>query len=120
MPKQARSDGAHTIEKKIIDYAEDLGRILGSVRARVDAWKGEREQLVQQLSTVVRDAQALLVDLGHDAGREVRHLKTAVRDVAADIPSKVQQVRRVSAQARAKMADAQRRRWAEYRKRHLK
>jgi hypothetical protein len=120
MPKRISSSAADTIEKKIIDYAEDLGRLLGSVRARVDEWKGERDKLVQQLSIIVQDAQSLLVDLGHDAGREVRHLKTVARDVAADIPGKVQQVRRVSAQARAKMAEAQRRRWAEYRKKHAK
>jgi hypothetical protein len=46
------------IESAVVDYAEELGRMLGTVRARVD--KLERNKLVRQLSTVVKDAQSRL------------------------------------------------------------
>src|SRR5438045_1504330 len=65
---------SNALEKKVIDYAEDLGRLIGTVRAKVDDWKGERDKLVQQLSSVVKDAQELLTDLGHSAGRQTRKL----------------------------------------------
>ena len=59
------------IESKVVDYAEELGRLLGTVRARVDGMGTERRKLVQQLSGVVKDAQALLSELGHEAAEQV-------------------------------------------------
>ena len=44
---------------------------LGTVRARVDGMGIERRTLVQQLSGVVKDAQALLSELGHEAAEQV-------------------------------------------------
>jgi hypothetical protein len=67
------------IESKVVDYAEELGRLLGTVRARVDGMGIERRKLVQQLSGVVKDAQALLSELGHEAAEQVGRLAKATR-----------------------------------------
>ena len=53
-----------TVESKDVDYAEELGRLIGTVRARVDTWGAERRTLVAQLSGVVKNAQNLLAQLG--------------------------------------------------------
>jgi len=53
-----------TVESKVVDYAEELGRLIGTVRARVDTWGSERRALVTQLSGVVKNAQNLLAQLG--------------------------------------------------------
>ena len=62
------------MESKVIDYAEELGRMLGTVRARVDRLGTERNKLVRQLSTVVKDAQTLLTELGNEAATTVNRL----------------------------------------------
>src|SRR5919199_363189 len=56
-------------EEKVVDYAEELGRLIGTVRARVDGIGAERRKLVAQLSGVVKSAQSLLAELGHGAER---------------------------------------------------
>src|SRR5436853_2484940 len=90
MLKSSNSLPAGTaLEKKVIDYAEDLGRLIGSVRARVDDWKGERDKLAQQLSSVVKEAQQLLTDLGQSTSRKGRRLvvgaATRARATAAEL-----------------------------------
>jgi hypothetical protein len=74
-----RASGAQGSEDRIGKYAEELGRMLGTLRARVDTWTGDREQLITQLSTVVDDAQSLLADLGHRAQRSVQALAATAR-----------------------------------------
>src|SRR2546426_8174843 len=61
------------IESKVVDYAEER-RLLGTVRARVDGMGIERRTLVQQLSGVVKAAQVLLSELGHEAAEQVSRL----------------------------------------------
>jgi hypothetical protein len=113
------------LEKKVIDYAEDLGRLIGTVRARVDDWKGERDKLAQQLSAVVKEAQSLLADLGQTASRQTRKLVaggvTRVQETASELASQAKRPgrprkRRMSAEARARISAAQRKRWAKLRK----
>ena len=125
MPRSSDSQRRPTaIEKKVIDYAEDLGRLIGSVRARVDVWKEERDKLSQQLSSVVKEAQHLLADLGETASRQTRKLvaggAAGARALAAEIAPKQgpgrPRKRRMSAEARARIAAAQRRRWAKVRR----
>jgi hypothetical protein len=57
--------------------------MLGTIRARVDTWTGERQELITQLSTVVKDAQGLLADLGERAQRSMQSIAaTAARGVS--------------------------------------
>ena len=65
------------IESKVVDYAEELGRLLGTVRARVDNIVVERGKLVDQLAGVVKEAQGLLSELGHEAAARVSRLTGA-------------------------------------------
>ncbi len=65
------------VEEKVVEYAEDLGRMIGTVRARMDSWGDERQQLINQLSKTVTEAQALLTDLGHRARRQARRITGA-------------------------------------------
>jgi hypothetical protein len=67
------------IESKVVDYAEELGRLLGTVRARVDNIVVERGKLVEQLAGVVKEAQGLLSELGHEAATRVGRLTAAAR-----------------------------------------
>jgi len=53
--------------------------LVAQVRARVDGMGIERRKLVQQLSGVVKDAQALLSELGHEAAEQVGRLAKATR-----------------------------------------
>lgn len=62
------------MQSKVVDYAEELGRLLGTVRARVDGIVEERGKLVQQLAGVVKEAQGLLSELGHEAAVQVSRL----------------------------------------------
>src|SRR5437773_4691280 len=123
MAKRGRRAGT-AAENKIINYAENLGHFLGGVRAKVTSWNSERQQLVKHLSTLVSDAQGLLAELGHQAGRAG---KTGRRAASALVEATVRRGpgrpkgsknkprrkrRKLSAEARASIAAAQRRRWA--------
>ncbi len=52
-------------EHKIDEFAEDLGRLLGSATAKADKWLGQRQQIVKHLTEVRDTASKLLSDLGH-------------------------------------------------------
>jgi hypothetical protein len=124
MAKRGRPAGTAT-GSKIVNYAENLGHFLGGVRAKVTSWNSERQQLVKHLSALVSDAQALLTELGHQAGRAGR---TGRRAASALVEATVQRRgpgrpkgsknkprrkrRKLSAEARGRIAAAQRRRWA--------
>jgi hypothetical protein len=122
MAKRGRPAGT-AAENKIINYAENLGHFLGGVRAKVTSWNSERQQLVKHLSALVSDAQGLLTELGHQAGRAG---KTGRRAASALVEATVRRGpgrpkgsknkprkrRKLSAEARARIAAAQRRRWA--------
>ena len=109
MAKRGRP-GKTAAERKIVDYAENLGHFLGSVRAKVSTWNSERQQLVKHLSALVSDAQGLLTELGHQAAGAGRRAHRAA--VAAGEKRRGRKRRRMSAAARAKISAAQKRRWA--------
>ena len=124
MAKRGRPAGL-AAENKIINYAENLGHFLGGVRAKVTSWNSERQQLVKHLSALVSDAQGLLLELGHQAGRagrSGRRAASALVEAAGQrrgpgrpkgSKNKPRRKRRkLSADARARIAVAQRRRWA--------
>lgn len=78
-----------------------------SLVSKVEAWKQQRSELADDLRALIRSAEALLKDMG-EAGR-------------ASVPSPARTARprtrrRFSKAARAKMAAAMKRRWAEAKK----
>src|SRR5260370_451151 len=59
-------------EQKIEDFAEDLGRMLGTARAKAEGWLGQRQAIAKHLAEIRETASKLLTDLGHEAQRAVR------------------------------------------------
>jgi hypothetical protein len=92
-------------------FAEDLGRLLGTARAKADSWLGQREQISKQLAEIRDTATSLLSELGQQARAAIGSGRTAGRGAAAGPPRRRRR-RKMSAAARAKIAAAQRLRWA--------
>ncbi len=127
----------------LIKTAEGVGSALGHVAARVDAWKKERQAIAAHLQDVVASAQKVLKELGHGAEDEMRALQNAVRKggrpkgykmseatkiklrqawkkrksaLVKDVAVVEKAARTMSADARAKIAAAQKKRWANLKK----
>jgi hypothetical protein len=92
-------------------FAEDLGRLLGTARAKADSWISQREQIAKQLADIRDTASSLLSELGQQARSAIGGARTAGRGSAAEPPRRRRR-RKMSAAARAKIAAAQRLRWA--------
>ena len=58
---------ASPTDERIEAFAEDLGRVLGTARAKADSWLGQRQAIVKQLTQLRDEASALLNQLGHQA-----------------------------------------------------
>ncbi len=93
-------------------FAEDLGRLLGTARAKADSWMSQREQIANQLADIRDTASKLLTDLGHQAQSVIRRRGAANKTAYAPAPLSRRRRRKMSAAARAKIAEAQRQRWA--------
>ena len=105
-----------TTDSKIEDFAEELGRLLGTAEAKARGWLGQREQIAKTLEGIRDTASRLLNDLGHQAARAVRRGRPArkrgpgrPKATANAAPPKR---RTMSAKARAAISAAQKARWA--------
>ena len=113
MARTASSSG-HKIE----EFAEDLGRILGTARSKADSWLGQRQAIVKQLTQLRDEASKLLSQLGQGAERVIRRGRPAGSgNVAKRGPGRPKGSgrggrRKMSAAARAKISAAQKLRWA--------
>jgi hypothetical protein len=110
----AKSEGTSTAtEHKIEDFAEDLGRLLGTATGKAEKWLGQRKAIVQHLSDVRDTASKLLTDLGHQAEKVVQRGRPRKEEIHYEpAPKSRKQKRKMSAKARKAIGDAQRRRWA--------
>ena len=93
-------------EQKIEEFAEDLGRLLGTARAKAEGWIGQRQQIAKQLNDISATAAGLYKQLmgGSQPAatrRRARKAKPAGR-----------KRRRMSADARRRISEAQKKRWA--------
>jgi hypothetical protein len=113
MARTASSSG-----QKIEEFAEDLGRILGTARSKADSWLSQRQAIVKQLTQLRDEASKLLSQLGHQAERAIRRGRPAGSGkVAKRGPGRPKGSgrggrRKMSAAARAKISAAQKLRWA--------
>jgi hypothetical protein len=112
----AKSEVSAT-EQKIEDFAEELGRLLGSARAKADSWLGQRQQIAKTLEGIRDTATSLLSRLGHQAQAVVkrRGRPAATAASTADVapaPLSKKKRRKMSAAARKKISEAQKARWA--------
>jgi hypothetical protein len=103
-------------ETKLEAFAEDLGHLLGEARNKADSWLSQRESIVKHLEGVRDTATHLLQQLGISS---VPAAPSAPVTRGPGRPPKGEAAprkrRTMSAEARAKIAAAQRARWAKVR-----
>jgi hypothetical protein len=113
-------------EQKIEEFAEDLGRLLGTARAKAEGWLGQRQAVATRLEEIRDTAADLLKKLG---GGSWASVSRATRTVTARRPGRSRVAvaageaavaavtaepkrRTMSAAARKAISDAQKARWA--------
>jgi hypothetical protein len=107
-------------EARIEGFAEDLGKMLGTARAKAEDWMGQRQTIVKHLTELRDTATKLLGDLGQQAQRIARrgrpagsrNVGAAKRGPGRPAGSGRKKKRKMSAAARKAISDAQKRRWA--------
>src|SRR4029453_18821058 len=96
-------------EAKVEAFAEDLGHLLGTARAKADSWLNQRQEIVKHLTGIRDTASNLLMELGQKSQRAVRSGRVAYQTAAdgSDQGSTViggkKKRRRMSKAARAKI-----------------
>ena len=112
---------AAAAEHKIEEFAEDLGRLLGTARAKAEGWIGQRQTVATHLEEIRDTAAELLKKLGGgnwtgttDATprRMGRPRKVAAAAESGEIAMPGPKKRTMSAAARKAISDAQKARWA--------
>jgi len=108
-----------TADSRVEAFAEDLGRLLGSAQSKAEGWLGQRREIAKHLSEIRDTASRLLTDLGHQAERVVRRgrpggSKNRAAAAVQPVPQPIsrRKRRKISAEGRARIAEAQRKRWA--------
>jgi hypothetical protein len=107
---------------KIEEFAEDLGRLLGTAKAKAERWLGQRQAVADHLAQIRDTAANLLLQLtgsGTETGKpEIVRRKpgrpagTVRRGPGRPPQNEVAPKRTMSAEGRARIAAAQRARWA--------
>jgi hypothetical protein len=122
----AVTNGSQPAPSPIEAFAEDLGRLLGSARAKADSWLEQRQAVVKELTSIRDAASGLLDRLGHQAASTTRTVSrlvggqrtptapAAAANEGASAPARRR--RKLSAAARAKISAAQKARWAKVRR----
>lgn len=90
--------------QRLGEFAEDLGRFLGTTQARARSWMKQREAIAAQLVTVRDTASRLLNELGDATGTR-RRRKTG----AAKLVSQVKEAAARGTKRTRKFTEAQRR-----------
>ena len=102
-------------EGKLEEFAEDLGKLLGQAQNKAENWLGQRKAIAANLIGLRDTATRLLAQLGVPDGapgaRKARRASTPARR-GPGRPKGSRKKRTMSAEARAKIAAAQRARWA--------
>jgi hypothetical protein len=107
-------------EHKIEEFAEDLGRLLGTARAKAEGWMGQRQNIAKQLAGIRDTASDLLQELTKGGARMAAAVRRGrglgrsqgSRNRASASGSEQPKRRKLSAKARKAISDAQKRRWA--------
>jgi hypothetical protein len=113
-------------EAKLEGFAADLNKLLGQAQNKAESWLGQRKAIAEHLVGVRDTAANLLAQLGvTDAPASARRGRKpgsknrtpAVVDTPGANPGRpAKKKRTMSAEAREKIAAAQRARWAKQRK----
>lgn len=129
--REASSEGETAgVDQRMIDFAEDLGSILGTAEKKATEWLSQRQAVADQLTKIRDTANELLLRLtgaGADVAAAVQRgrrrgrppgspNKTSARAAAGRGPGRPKggrkRKRRMSAEGRARIAAAQKARWA--------
>lgn len=104
------------------EIAAEVGRLFGTTEAHARRWLDQRKDLVQALSTIRDKAAGLVSELGGENPFPWRKGRKKPQGVPVVQPGmrESRKKRVISAQARAKMRAAAKRRWAEIRKKAAK
>src|SRR6476646_9255420 len=73
---------ATSTEAKVEAFAEDLGHLLGTARAKADSWLNQRQEIVKHLTGIRDTASNLLTQLGHKSQRAMNRGRAAYQAVA--------------------------------------
>jgi len=125
----ARSESVSTSdaksEEKLEQFAEDLGRLLGTVQAKAEGWVGQRNAIARQLTNIRDAAGQLLRQLGSSGAeaasrgrpRAAAPSRSAEPAARKSAPAKrsSRKKRVFSPETREKMRQAQLKRWAAHR-----
>ena len=122
----ARSESASTSGERVEQFAEDLGRLLGTVQAKAEGWVGQRNEIAKRLTDIRDMASHLLQQLGDRGVAAVRRASapaSSARQKAhpvatrgpAPVKASATKKRVFSAETREKMRLAQLKRWAAHR-----
>lgn len=93
---------SRSTEDRIEAFAEDLGRLLGTARAKADSWLSQRQEIAKHLTDIRDTAGQLLNQLGQQAQAVVKRQRRRQKG----------EIRKMSAKARAAISAAQKARWA--------
>lgn len=123
--------GGATTEDKLEHFAEDLGRFLGTVQNRAASWLDQRQAISEQLTQIRDSANHYLQQLAGEGakfaeavqrGRRGRPAGSAAKRSpgrppgSATAPSPTIPKRTMSAEARRRIGQAQKKRWAKLKK----
>src|SRR6188474_579313 len=78
MAKQDEDSATDSMENRMLAFAEQLGRIVGTVQAKAEGWL-DRDALSAQISTVRDSASELLNQLGGAVSKQAAASRTASR-----------------------------------------
>jgi hypothetical protein len=122
--------GGQKGEDMLGDFAEELGRVLGTVQSRASSWLEQRKDIADQLTQIRDTANQYLQQLGAEGTRLAERFEKARRGRPPasakqagppppgtdSAPAPTVPRRTMSAEARARIAAAQRKRWARQRR----
>jgi hypothetical protein len=109
-------------DSKLEEFAEDLGHLLGTTQAKATAWLEQRRQVLDHLTKLRDAANHYIEQLGGGAVRKRRGRPRRVSAAHSPAPASAvgtpapQKKWTMSAEARARIGAAQRKRWAAVRR----
>jgi hypothetical protein len=101
------------------DFAEDLGRLLGTTQAKAESWLDQRKDISKRLVGIRDTASQLLADIGIDEARLPvlgRPKKKGVLARIAETARKRRKRRPMSPAAKKALSERMKKYWAERRK----
>lgn len=105
----------NTAQDAIIDWAEDLGKLLGTAEVRAKGWLQQRQDVAETLKKIRATADRLLTELegtAHRAAVSVQARQPAAEKAIAEVKRRVSGM---SEAGRAAVSAAQKARWARIR-----